>query len=249
MARDFVPADGDKITTSFSAHATQRTYSIWAWIDGAGGGGRGRIFEKRVAGAEVELFYYNTTDVGQPWVEYNRDWSSSSTTRWATPTNSAPTGQWLNLIVTYDGGATTNDPVIYIDNSSQSLTETNAPSGSIVTNADAYVLGARGGDSLRNFDGKLAEFAIWDRILTTGEIAALAKGYSPAFFFTSLVEYLPLIRSMVSYKNAAATDTGTAEIAHPRIIYPSLSQIRRFTTASSPAAVQRFYRMMMGVGT
>ena len=251
MARDFVPAEGDKITTGFTSHATQRTYSIWAFTDGAGGGNRGRFFEKRVAGAEVELLYYNTADANQPFVHYVRSWSGTNG-EWRTPTSSLTTGAWVNIIVTYDAGATTNDPAIYLNGVSQTITQlVGDPTGSVDTNTDAYVIGARGNDAIRNFDGKEAEFAIWDRILTADEIAGISKGFSPLFFLRSLVSYSPLIRNMVDLKNGAITDTGTTEFAHPRIIYPTPSQIRRYTKASTPPPSSGFFpsrRMMRGIG-
>ena len=245
MARDFDA--GDKITTGFSSHATARTYHIKALTDGAGGGGRGRFFEKRVAGAEVEIFYYNTTDANQPYIEYDRVWSGTDG-RWRTPTSSLTLDQWVDIILTYDGGATTNDPLIYLDGVSQTITQlVGDPTGSLDTNADAYVIGNRGNDDARDFNGKLAEFAIWDRILGAGEIAALAAGFSPLFIPNSLVSYCPLVRNMIDLKNGAITDDATAEFPHPRIIYPSLAQLSHLA-AIAPASGFLSRLALLGAG-
>lgn len=229
MARDFVPAEGDKVTTNYTTHTTQRTYSIWAYTDGAGGGGRGRFFEKRVAGAEVELLYYNTTDANQPFVHYVRHWSGTNG-EWRTPTDSLSLGAWVNIIVTYDAGATTNDPVIYLNGVSQTITQiVGDPTGSVDTNTDAYVLGARGSDAIRNFDGKLAEFAIFNRILTSGEIADLAAGVSASSLLDNgLVHYTTLkngnFNDLISGSNSV--DTGTVDFTHPTITYPAQTSPR-----------------------
>jgi len=48
----------------------------------------------------------------------------------------------------------------------------------------------------------------------------------------------------------ALTVGGTPDtFAHPRIIYPSPAQIRRFGTATTPPAASTPLRMMMGMGT
>lgn len=216
MARTFGGASTDSITTALTTHATTRSYSIWTYRTGTGGGNLGRMFDKRTSGAQVELLFHGSADTDY---FYDRNWSGAAAS-WKIAIPSA--NAWHNIIVTYDTGATTNDPVIYVDGASVTVTENVAPSGTANTNTDAYVIGNRTNDNARNWAGDLCEFAVWDRILTATEVDAIgADGYSPLFYPSSLVEYVPLIRDISSRKLAAPTSSGTVVQVHPRIIYPS----------------------------
>lgn len=215
MARNLDTASTDKITTTYTTHGTQRTYACWFNRNA----NDGRIFDKRTASAQVELIFNN----GGPW-EYDRNWSGSQGS-WKV-NDTIGTGVWGHIVVTYDAGATTNDPVIYLNAASQAFTlDSNPSSGTPNTNTDPYVIGNRGSDNARNFNGNLAEFAIWDRILTQEEITALATGYAPSFFPNSLVMYEPMIRDNVNLKVAPSTISGTAVVDHPRILYPGLAYL------------------------
>lgn len=71
-------------------------------------------------------------------------------------------------------------------------------------------------------NGKIAEVGIWNAALTDEEVAALAKGVSPAKVRPqSLVFYAPLIREVLDVKGGRAlTQTGSpAVFPHPRIYY------------------------------
>ncbi len=189
-SRDLVGA-GDKLTTSFSAHSTRRTYSLWAYRRGDGGGGFGRMFDKRTAGPEVETLHNRSASTanGDTYM-YSRAFSGTSGF-WTIPRPSA--NAWHHLCVVYEAAAG-NDPAIYVDGIQQSVTRTSsATSGSPSTNADPYVIGNRGNDDARSWNGRLAEFAIWDELLSAGECSALARGASPASIRANkLVAYWPL---------------------------------------------------------
>lgn len=180
---------GDKITTDYSTHGTTRSYEIWAKTAGAGGGNRGRFWEKRVAGAQVEILYYNTADAGQPFVEFDRNWTAGGTAgvvAWGTATNSLTLSTWVHIVVTYDSTSATNDPIIYFNGVSQALTQS-TPDGSsaAATNTDAYLMGNRGNDDARNFNGSLDEFHIVNVILTSSWVASEYNNQSaPSTFYT-----------------------------------------------------------------
>ena len=91
------------------------------------------------------------------------------------------------------------------------------------------------------FSGSIAEVAVWDIALTDNEIIVLSKGFSPLFVRPqNLVAYWPLIGNyspetdIVGANNLTLTGT-VVKANHPRIIYPSSPQIRRFTTAAAAA--------------
>lgn len=74
-------------------------------------------------------------------------------------------------------------------------------------------------------DGLVAEAAVWDVALTPGEIAILAKGYSPLFVRPQgLVHYWPLIGRFdpeVDLVGGASLTVATAiQAAHPRVFMP-----------------------------
>lgn len=222
MARGFGTTLGaattDRAVTTLTAHSVQRTFSIWTNRRSTGGGGLGRVFDKRVAGAETELFYVD--------VNYNfaRIFSGGAS-RWTIPTSLVPADTWCHFAITYDSSSAANDPVICIDGVVHGVTAAARGSGTASVNSDAYVVGNRANDGARNWDGLLAEWAVWDRILSADDIAALAKGFSPAFFPASLVSHMPLVRDNVDELRAAPTLTGTAVQPHPSILYPETPQI------------------------
>ena len=71
--------------------------------------------------------------------------------------------------------------------------------------------------------------------MTAGEIAALAKGFSPLFFLKGLVMYRPFIRSDLDVaKNFAMIETGSPGVAdHLKMIYPDKYNLAPFAAAAS----------------
>lgn len=210
MAQDF-NATSSKIVTGFSSHSTLRTYSVWIYAEGQGEGNLGRIFDKRTASGEVELLHFSSSVNLQFTRQTGGSWF------YAQPTFN----QWVHICVTYDSGSISNDPKVYYDGVERSVTGESNPS-SIATNADPYVIGNRSNDNARTWDGGLAEFAIYDRILTQEEITSLAKGYSPLFNPRGLVFYADLVRDLKDVKGTGTlTGTDVSARSHPRIIYPN----------------------------
>lgn len=112
------------------------------------------------------------------------------------------------------------------------------------------------GYSTKGWAGRIAEVGIWNRILSAGEIAALAAGYAPSFFPRGLVLYRDLIRELTTRPGygSVLTNTSVTVGLHdvPGIIYPS-----RPHSITVPAAVggggdipifMRHYLRMMGSG-
>ena len=136
------------------------------------------------------------------------------------------TGQWLHVCVTHDG--TFNDYTkmhIFINNvecESYSIGQNGATEAAI---AGSWSIGGRKFDDTRNFDGKLAQVAVWNRVLTAGEIANLAAGYAPSFISDGLQFYAPLnTASLTATPGGDGTADGTTQLTGvgngPAIIYP-----------------------------
>ncbi|MCL6480300.1 MAG: LamG domain-containing protein [Firmicutes bacterium] len=213
-ARDFAAA-GDKVSTPFTAHATQRSYSLWTFRRGDGGGGFGRMFEKRTTSTEVETFHNRATGTanGDTYM-YTRAFSGTSGF-WTIPRPSA--NIWHHICIVYEAVAGSL-PTIHVDGIPQTVTALSTTSGSPNTNTDAYVIGGRGNDNLRAWDGRLAEFAIWNALLTASECQALARGASPnTIRRQSLVGYWPLwgvSSPEPGLPGGTATPTGTTAARH-----------------------------------
>lgn len=70
------------------------------------------------------------------------------------------------------------------------------------------------------WQGDMAEWGKWDRLLSSAEIAGLVAGYSPACYPDSLKFYIPMIRNYNEIKiGTTVTNNGTTVVEHPRIIY------------------------------
>ncbi|GEM_PF-2185753 len=70
------------------------------------------------------------------------------------------------------------------------------------------------------FRGDLAEWAKWDRTLSSAEIAGLVQGYAPSCYPNSLMWYVPMIRDYNEIRNGIEVDNdGSTVTEHPRMIY------------------------------
>lgn len=186
MARDF---NGSSDYIPFTLTTEQRalttcTFSWWEYLD---------------SNAQYKRPYHLDTG-GNDWrMEFDDGWGyvfiiGWSTTQGAWSMAKPSTGSWHLITVTYDGSSTSNDPIMYVDGVSQSITERLTPAGTIQLPTGTSWFGTENATG-QYFDGKLAEFAIWNRVLTASEVASLSKGFSPATNRRGLLVYFPLIGS------------------------------------------------------
>lgn len=234
-------ATTDRIVTEASA-VPPSLFTIMVWAYRAGDGPGGGLFPRAFNNGFAFELIDNVTDLVA--YQFNRGRTTAGGT-WTTP---RPTpNAWHPWIVRYDGGSTANDPLIDYE-TPQTVTEAIAPAGSLNNEAARVTLGGRH-DDVRAWDGMLAEYARWNRILTDGEVAALAKGYSPLFFLLGLVRYMPVIRGTTD-RMAPITGTVTGALVqpHPRILYPT-SGVRYRVAASAPPAELAARRTLSSLGT
>lgn len=217
MARGFGSTVGsgttDRISTALTTHVAQRSYFVRTNRNAGGPSLLGRIFDQ---GPGVIVLY--NADASN-FYEFLHTFSGSSA---AWHVSRPSTGVWQTIGVRYDNGSTANDPVIFTDTTKNTvgagIVETVAPSGTANTTSNALVIGNRT-DGSRNWDGLLADFAVWDALLDDDEFIALARGFSPRLIRpASLVEFVPMVRDNLSLKLAAPTVTGTAVQPHARVI-------------------------------
>jgi hypothetical protein len=140
---------------------TVRSIALWTYRTDVGGGGMGRLFDKRTTGAEVEALYYNTGSL-----TYMRVWSGGAG-MWTIP--APPANAWHHIVVVYSVALPSNVPIFYVDGVAQAATTLSSPAGVALTNTDPYVFGNRGAGD-RGWSGMLDEIKVYDRALLATEI-------------------------------------------------------------------------------
>src|SRR5262249_52768319 len=132
---------------------------------------------------------------------------------WTTPSSSA----WHNIVVTFNGTTSNNTPVVYIDGASVSITQDTAFTAPGHQTTGNFFIGNRA-DGARNWDGKIADFAYWNVILTANEAKALGLGMSPLQVRPgSLQIFLPLCGTQANEPDWASrlTQTITGTLGKP----------------------------------
>lgn len=156
----------DALGTSVSQGATQRSFfSRWNRT-GAGGNNIGRLLVK---GNDFSLWVRSDNNS----LALNAGWSTQ-VGEWSSPASGVAANVWYTTLWVYDKSSISNNPICYINGTSVTLTRDFAPSGSSLTNSDAYVIGnnsATGG--IRQFDGFIGEVFVWNRLLSAQEAREL----------------------------------------------------------------------------
>jgi hypothetical protein len=231
MSRTFAGgvAGTDRIASLQATRYPTRSYAIWANWNGST-----VAFHRFFENAANRLYLENT---GTSLLRFECTWSTAVGT-WDVTMAAANTWHFIGL--SYDDGATTNDPIIWLDSTKNTvgsgITETVTPAGTVTTSHASLTIGNRAAAN-RAWAGSLAEFAQWSVILTDDEFAALAKGMSPSQIRPqSLVECVPMLNDNISLKLGAPTITGATVGVHPRIYYPK----RRYSYFTAPAGGTTF---------
>lgn len=119
-----------------------------------------------------------------------------------------------SVIFTYNGPASPSCVIGYLDGVSQTLSGSTT-NGTIGTGHTAFVVG---GVSGFRWNGRIAEAAIYNRVITPAEALIHAAGYSCRNFPRGLIFYAPLIREVHDIAGGlTGTITGTTVADHPRI--------------------------------
>ena len=102
---------------------------------------------------------------------------------WETNANVFNDGEWVHVAVTYNGGATSNNPTIYINGASVTVNETQTPAGSIEQvlgessigkNHDTHYKKEAGAIPTQSpFMGYMDEVSLWDAVLTSAQITEI----------------------------------------------------------------------------
>lgn len=159
---------------------TQQSYSVWVYVDtfpSGAGGPADAIFNtySYPGGMVVELLDSRLVFLCS---------FSGVSGWWQTDTNPFLTSQWVHIVITFDGSSASNNPVFYINGSSVTVNELQAPSGSLVNKASTSLeignsINITTGIYTRAFDGKMFDARIYNRVITSAEATELYNAGTP----------------------------------------------------------------------
>ncbi len=153
-----------------------KTITAWIFLDSFGDGNQGYILVKTAAGGEDAGWGLAVRGASGPspreTLRFFQGWSTSNG-EWRAPNQGLATGQWYHVAVTYDRGSTANDAVLYIDGVSVTVTETSAPLGTVDDDSASSVTIGNLVNIFRDFDGRMTDLRIYDRLLSADEIATI----------------------------------------------------------------------------
>jgi hypothetical protein len=187
MARGFGTTYGvgttDVIQTNYAGLTPSgelRSLSVWLLRNGIGGGGIARIFQKGTSTtASLDSWYFNNSNSRFTYDSGAFVDGANQEVVWTwTPTDTL----WHHLVFAMNtsiqpGAGGTGGGTAYFDGVAHNLTTQGT--GTSGSTTEAYVIGNRE-DGLRNWDGMLADLAMWDGAqLTQTEAIALATGARP----------------------------------------------------------------------
>lgn len=192
----------DKIVTSYTRSLSpgrKRTYFVRFMLNGSGGGTLGRLYDKRTVSAESELVYFNSSDSRLRFLQWYSTvgvWQLDQT---------ISTGVWYDLMFARDASALGNPLYAALNGALSNTSVVTAPTGSILSTTDPFVIGNRANDDARVWDGMISDFAIWDDVLLSiAEAQAIYMGASPENIRPGLLrEYVSMKVGIRSARNAA----------------------------------------------
>lgn len=163
-----------------------KTVEALIYLDSFGEAGGGRIVQKASVNADGWQFLVQG-GAGMNRLYFGQDWNNGTFAHWWTPTDSLTTGTWYYVAVVYNQGSPANDPLLYINGVSQSVTENVTPVGSCDSDAanDLWIGARNNSGTDREFDGKIDDVRIsniarsaawikatyhgnWDNLITWG---------------------------------------------------------------------------------
>lgn len=173
-------ASTDKLSNA-SATTSYTTMSQCVWLNVSAVDSTARRIHNAGASPLLDQAFIYTTN----GLEFQAGWDGTIGAWYATAPS---TSTWHLFCVTYDGSATTNDPIFYVDGASVSITEAAAPSGNKNTGTTEFSIGNRpAGD--RAFNGSLDSFIrIHGTIWTANEVATMYNNQSAPDTFYAITD-------------------------------------------------------------
>jgi len=147
--------------------------TIMGWIkaESDGGGNFGRIISKESGANGTDGWSLTVEDEGSGAVDINFMVGHATTYgRWTSASREITLNTWTHFAVVYDDDSTSNNPVIYINGVSVTLTEVSTPAGAKSTDASQNLLIGASALASRYFDGNISDIAIFNKELSAAEV-------------------------------------------------------------------------------
>jgi hypothetical protein len=191
MARTFNFTGSDRVAFALYTSVTNMaalTITAWTRRTGLGGSSLGRIITIG-DNAGLEFTLYNQSVSSQTRLKF-------AAHRWATDGDWQAFPGWTDssykhVAVTYDAGSLSNDPVMYDNAVSQSVTEIATPLGADGGAGSGSIHVGNTSAANRVFQGQLWDIAVWNRVLSGAEIQTVML-MGPHRAGSGLVFYAPI---------------------------------------------------------
>jgi hypothetical protein len=165
----------------------------------------------------------NLLVTGTYYLRYRHPWTTVGEFQITLSASAADTGSWYCW--TYDASSVANVPRVWRDGAEVAVTTFTTPIGSLTSTTEAWTLGNRKSDGIRNWDGQIGPFAMWRRMLSPAEAQWASMGYSGLWFPEGLVVNVDTALTVDS-RNPGPVITGTKPTHGPLVIYPPRSLLR-----------------------
>jgi len=208
--------DDDKI--AYPANAAQDniftgggTVAYWTIADTGGENNLGQAISKSIDGANSGWYSTIHGESGSDFSMRIAIFFSGSDGHWKPNTNVFTYGDKEHFCATYDDGDVANEPIIYANGVSETISLVAGPPTGTVgdDSSDPIEVYDVPVSTIVNYDGKVAYIGLWNRILTASEVAALARGANPFIFQDSLTFYAPQNTDTATQRNYQTPTDGT----------------------------------------
>lgn len=205
MARGFGSTLGsgttDKIVAASYTSPTLFSYAGWVNRNADGTLSAGRIFSKdgsTTGEIAARRSASNVMTLSRKFSTTQGDWT-------VTGTSLDTAGRWNHLAIVYDGGATGNVPVVYVNGMAVSVATLVTPAGTVTSSAGVLNIG-NSASSVREWDGILGDQAFWSGVLlSAAEVEALYNGANPRDIRGNYLQELISMTSLIPASLVKAT--------------------------------------------
>jgi len=180
------PEEWNSLIGNDAANPSTYTFAFWIKTREA----QGSTFSRVLEFGSTDLAIYYKTNVSPNSLAFHIDWQSNSDESkyyWGSGADLTP-GQWTHVVMSWQPGGATNtyadlqEPTLYINGapagSSIQLNTVGAPAGNPADYEDDNTLIANRDEGDRQLLAGLKDLIVWNRLLTSDEVASLYEQYT-----------------------------------------------------------------------
>lgn len=144
------------------------SFSGWLKPTGQGQNSKGKVFDKSTNVAIGAVLYCNSSDTKLEFIQV----TDTINGVWTFPVDI--TGDvWQHIVLTYDADASANNPVVYVNGVSVTVTETGTPNDTRTSDAAAIMyIGQRAAGGF-SWNGKMDDLMFFNRVLSATEAKSI----------------------------------------------------------------------------